>query len=141
MSWKKDSESVSLCGGLIEEILINIFLFEALENSYYLDMAKRQIHLFINKHVDEDGLVRDFNEIKSPFMTQTAGFVKILTIFLKYDEEPKFVSLVNKMLSAIDRNFTQSFGYINGLVGIADVLIDGYILTGQFDYLRSAHEK
>lgn len=136
-----DPYSPSIHGGILEEISIYIYLYSQFMDPLYLDTAKEKIDDYIKKYVCSNYLVRTNDGYFYPYMTHTAGLVKLLITFLKFKHSKDIYDLVIRLLSSIDRNFTKEMGYLNGLLGIADALVDGYSLTNEKKYIDSAIKK
>ena len=136
-----DPYSPSIYGGILEETSVYIYLYSQLMDPLYLYTAREKLYNYIQEYVYSNYLVRGKDGYYYPYITHTAGLVKLLVTFLKFEYTKDIYDLVIKLLSSIDRNFTNEMGYINGLLGIADALVDGYYLTNDSKYIDSAIKK
>jgi hypothetical protein len=70
----------------------------------------------------------------------TAGIGKVLVRYNHILQERRYREILDRMYLDVDRRYALFPGYLNGLAGLCDFLLDCYQFTGQERYRRSAEK-
>lgn len=135
------SASPSLMDGQLLPIVIYYYLYQELGMMTYLELFKEAIEDYQKSYLNTLGLVLENKEKAVPYLTHTGGLVKLQ---LQYYGLTKNIALrkhLVALLKQLDRNFPPQMGYANGLLGLADLFFDAYLLLGNSSYFQKARKK
>lgn len=135
------SAESSLMYGQLLPLLIYFYLYQELGIKSYLELFTQGLKHYRKCYVNKEGMIIENHEKAVPYMTHTGSLVKLQLHYYAITKSIALRKHLVALLKQLDRNFPPQMGYANGLLGLADLFFDAYLLLGNSSYFQTACKK